>query len=524
MEFEYRATEEMPFDIKYPKGYENWIRETLPAFMFYDRFKKVMHCTRCGYTGDYTDKIRKGDYVICPHCKERLEAMSHTTTRIFSGKTLLHFWKTKKAIYYAEVWAAWEYRYIKPDSFSPKDYSQMREQEENVHIVPLSVGRFSREKQQAWYRSYTYGREWQGWAMREMSTPHLEDQGGYHILYPNTEKVLSKTFINIDRYENYKWPSLLIKELALCAKHPAAEYIVKAGLGDYIQATISDWRRTYIRPNWKAKTLPGFLRIKAQDIDKLRKWDRLDVESIAYYKKLLNYRKKPQLEELELVSKWLEIGALYSGRIKGDAVKLARYFEKQFEKGRYQYDTWLINEYTDYERMIDALGYPIGDDYYRYPKDLKEAHDAATAEYNEHLRQIRQREAAEARKKALEEERLFIESILPKLQKYNMQDGKYLIRALESVEDFKQEGINNHNCVGTYADRALKGKAKIFVLRKAEAPEISFVTIELALDEKSIKQCYGRGNSIPDEEVKAWVDHWLKTVVKGRKKRKENAA
>ena len=117
-----------------------------------------------------------------------------------------------------------------------------------------------------------------------------------------------------------------------------------------------------------------------------------------------------------------------------------------------------------------------------------------------------------------------MKAILPKLQRYNMQDDKYLRRALESVEEFKSEGVNNHNCVGTYADRAMKGKAKIFVLRKIDAPEISFVTIELALDEKSIRQCYGRGNSLPDEEVKTWVDHWLKTVVNGKKKRKEKAA
>ena len=94
MKFEYEVVDKMPFDIKYPKDYEEWIRKSLPAAMFYDRFKKVMHCTRCGYTGDYDYKIRKGDRVICPHCGEELRAMSHTTPRMVSSATFLHFWKT----------------------------------------------------------------------------------------------------------------------------------------------------------------------------------------------------------------------------------------------------------------------------------------------------------------------------------------------------------------------------------------------------------------------------------------------
>ena len=539
MEFEYTPIKDMPFDIKYPKDYEEWIRKTLPARIFYDRFKKVMHCTRCGYTGEYEQKIRKKDRVTCPHCGETFIAQSHTTPRWRSQRTTLHFWKTKKAIYYAEVWAVWDYRYKHDTSEEiwkaiDKSYSQTREQEETVSIIPLSIGRITRNAQQAWERRWNYNGRWSEgkYSMDEQSTPHLVNyQDGNWMMHPNTKKLLSKTFLGPSEFRNIHWPSQLIKELMLHAKYPAAEYVVKAGLGEYIDNTIESWSRTYIRPNGKAKTSPGFLRLSAQDVDKLRKWDQLTIEGIAYYKKLKKYRQKPQLEDLQLLKKWIDIGYLYSGRINGDPVKTARYFEKQNAKGKYSYSDQLVNLYVDYERMLNALGYPADDDYYRYPKDLREAHDKAVDEYNEHLKREAKRlkreakrQLAAARQKKLEEERAFIEGMLPKLQKYNMQDDKYLIRALESVEDFKREGINNHNCVGTYADRAMKGKAKIFVLRKVDAPEISFVTIELALDEKSIKQCYETGNRIPDEEVIAWVDHWLKKVVNGKNRKKRKAA
>ena len=529
MKFEYEVIDKMPFDIKYPKDYEEWIRKSLPAAMFYDRFKKVMHCTRCGYTGDYDYKIRKGDRVICPHCGEELRAMSHTTPRMVSSATFLHFWKTKKAIYFAEVLALWRYEHkrgtqeeIKKAVY--KNYSQTREQEELIEVFPLSIGRISRDKQQGWETRWSYNKGRGVYAMSEMKAPRLVDCSGWWKVHPNTKKLLSKTFLGPDSFRQMGWPSLLIKELTLHAKYPGAEYIVKAGLGEYIDKTVEQWAHTYIRPNWKAKTLPGFLRIKPQDVDKLRKWDMLSVEDIAYYKKALKWRAKPQLEEIKLMKKWLDIGSLYAGRIHGDPIKMARYFERQWNKGRYRFDNSLIGEYMDYERMLDYLGYPADDDYYRYPKDLKEAHDRATDEYNAKIEEERRQLAEKHRQETLEKERLFIEEILPKLQRYNMQDDKYLIRALESIDEFKSEGVNNHNCVGTYADRAMKGNAKIFVLRKVDAPEISFVTIELALDEKSVKQCYGRGNSLPDEEVKTWVDHWLKTVVNGKKKRRNKAA
>ena len=164
MEFIYEVTEDMPFDIHYPKGYEEWIRKTLPACIFYDRFKKVMHCTRCGYTGEYDYKIRKGDRVICPECGEELTAFSHTTPQLGCDATFLHFWKTKSAIYYAEVWAAWNYNYAKANDellkACVKNYSPTREMDETTRIVPLSIGKITRKEQRAWQRwwSYRHGR------------------------------------------------------------------------------------------------------------------------------------------------------------------------------------------------------------------------------------------------------------------------------------------------------------------------------------------------------------------------------
>lgn len=257
MEFEYTPIKDMPFDIKYPKDYEEWIRKTLPSNIFYDRFKKVMHCTRCGHTTEFTDKIYKGSRLACPNCHEVQTAWPHTTPIMRSYRTYLHFWKTKSAIYYAEVWAHWEYRYS-PDVIKKalfKDYSQTREQEEHTKLTLLSFGRLTRTKQQGWERTWYYDISDPKTRAVEQHEIHLEDHSWE--VYPNTERLLSKTFINMSEYKYIRHPALLIKELALHAKYPACEYIVKAGLGAYIAEKASYCGHIYIRPDWNAKNAAG---------------------------------------------------------------------------------------------------------------------------------------------------------------------------------------------------------------------------------------------------------------------------
>ena len=155
--------------------------------------------------------------------------------------------------------------------------------------------------------------------------------------------------------------------------------------------------------------------------------------------------------------------------------------------------------------IINKLDYPK-DDYYIYPKDLSMAHDAAVGEYN----RIQEEEEAK-RNKDLNEQ--FEKKILPEVERFAYKDDIFLIRPLRNKQDFVTEGKNNHNCVATYWDRALKGTSRIFVLRKSETPNISYVTIELTPDNK-LKQCLETGNRLPSDDVKAWVDKWLKCVVR----------
>ena len=112
----------------------------------------------------------------------------------------------------------------------------------------------------------------------------------------------------------------------------------------------------------------------------------------------------------------------------------------------------------------------------------------------------------------------FEKEFLPKLEKMCWRDSKYLIRPLRNRTEFNKEGRNNHNCVASYYERATDGGTSIFVLRKVGAEEESFVTVEVDLKTMELKQCYGKGNRLPEEGVKEWVEKWLVRMMKKLKR------
>lgn len=306
-------------------------------------------------------------------------------------------------------------------------------------------------------------------------------------------------------------PARAVRELALHAKYPGLEYVAKAGLKELIRRKCFG---VYIgfRPSWNADSIPGLLHISPQDVDKLKQWDMWDVDHIANYKYLMKTRRKIRKADLEIFSEQLydarEVKHMenLAGAVIIDPIRTARYLYKQQKKTGVP--KWQLKQfYQDLLRQSASLGYDLRDDYYRYPPDLKQAHDRVMDEY-------RANKAKMERMARREKDAKYQEQILPGLTALSYQDDKYLIRPLESYADFSREGRHNKNCVLSYYDRAVEGQALIFVIRRVEDPKQSFLTVELSKDKSRLVQCYGTGNSLPDKEDREWADNWLEKIVK----------
>lgn len=492
MEYIYRNIENIPVDIEYPDDFENIVTETLEKPIIYNRFKKLAHCPKFGETFEYMETIKKGDWL--PYRGQNRTFMPHTCHPLGSGKTYLWMFYRNETIYFVVAYASWIY--------NGEEVANMRDVTQ-IYIEQIVC--ISREEQfmcayQGAYRG--------GWTKCNDGSIHLINKGYVHNLV--TTEQLQNTFLkymDVDiRFADY-----MIKEAAICAKYPQIEFVKKAGLEDIVKCKITRYP-VYIRPNWRAKSIPEFLGITHQDIEKLKSWGMFDLENIATYK-ILASKGKVKKNHIELVKREFYLSELYENKNTENFVRLATYFEKQ--KKRMKEDSNYINHsikwmYKDYIKQLEELGYPLND-YYRYPKNLKEAHDRISEEYLAKKDKIR-KEADKKRQSKFEKE------FLPRLEKMCWRDSKYLIRPLRNRTEFNKEGRNNHNCVASYYERATDGGTSIFVLRKVGAEEESFVTVEVDLKTMKLKQCYGKGNRLPEEGVKEWVEKWLVRMMKKLKR------
>lgn len=131
----------------------------------------------------------------------------------------------------------------------------------------------------------------------------------------------------------------------------------------------------------------------------------------------------------------------------------------QYEKGLKN-----IHLYADYLHMAEQLNYSIKSKKRMFPKQLKARHgelsrkiviiDDMNTQFAVYLRYL-------------------------ELSKYTYQDDKYIIFPAPSVDDIKEEGKQQGNCVATtYLTPYLQKETEIYFIRKLDNPDKSFITLE----------------------------------------------
>ena len=85
------------------------------------------------------------------------------------------------------------------------------------------------------------------------------------------------------------------------------------------------------------------------------------------------------------------------------------------------------------------------------------------------------------------------------------------IRELLSTEELIDEGRALKHCVYTYADSCVSGKTSIWSLEtEDEGKRKKYLTIELLLGEKLIRQVRGRANRLPTQKEKNMLMRWVR--------------
>lgn len=152
----------------------------------------------------------------------------------------------------------------------------------------------------------------------------------------------------------------------------------------------------------------------------------------------------------------------------------------------YGYD--IISYLRDYSRMaLDVYG----ENYDKYPKNLKEAHDETSALHTVRAMQIDAKRFEETIDKSLE-----------------WSNKEFAIVYPKTADEVVTEGVKLRHCVGSYIQSVVNGECKIIFLRKKEELDKPFVTIEISGG--NIRQARAFANSNPPYDAKMALQDYAK--------------
>ena len=195
--------------------------------------------------------------------------------------------------------------------------------------------------------------------------------------------------------------------------------------------------------------------------------------------------------------------------------QLLKYLFKQTfnTDNKYFHPVELLNDYLN---MCDMLNIKAD----KYPQDIKKAHDDIMSIMNNQKLEAKNEEnkrKLELMNKKIEKIALSCEAILSehKDEEKTEFQKEYTNVFPKTVNDFIQEGINQRNCVGSYAKKVANNKTIVFFVRKKDDPEKSFITAE-CYDGKLYQCKYICNIQVKNGEILTF----LKSIAKNLKKYK----
>lgn len=204
---------------------------------------------------------------------------------------------------------------------------------------------------------------------------------------------------------------------------------------------------------------------------------------------------------------------LLRGRLT--VMRCLRYLERQ-KSG--------ITTLLDYWNMASRAGLDLRDEHVQLPKSLKREHDRLVE-----AERIARNEEEKRRKQAeIEKRRPAFEKTVAPLEAWAWEDAGICIRPVHTEEELIDEGSTLCHCVGTYGATVARGDSCIFFIRRADAPDKPWYTLQVSLNTLTEIQNHGMRNCQPTKEVQEFVGRWLKHVrqlkIAGKKQKKEAAA
>lgn len=410
-----------------------------------------------------------------------------------------------------------------------------------LKVLPAEAYVFARDdcrKLMGWRKSYSGTAGYFASYSRDWSEPQKwhESWGSAGGIFGLTRSLVAgsclpncKLDVYMETFQNEK-PKFPVMYLRLYQQHPNVENLLLSGLPMVLDDLLEEARRF---GDWERENSQGLPRVK--DIrwgevcpDRMlgltKEELRLGREQCwgAFFWRLF-VRTKAHGERLtgEDIRRAWTLGDPNTLDLigQGPVGKSIRYLLKQaledpyLDNGEEEQEEPVPGAYADVTTLLDywaacrALGRNLDDVQVRFPRNLIEAHDAATE----------QRRIAEAKKAE--------KSLAPRFRVRRRQLAKYIFEAdglkiipAGSRAELQKEADSLHHCVWTYAQRHADGKTAIFFIRRTVEPWTPYYTLELDEKTLTVRQNRGLRNCGKTAAVQAFEDLWISWVRAGVKR------
>lgn len=474
--------------------------EVLPSYIIYNNSSHSARCTFCGHEFflDKNENLKRGRQKACPHCRKACTCLpsGNYTIRDTRYAAYADAFGDGMIVRYFELFQNKdEKRYIFEYS---RDYYDKNGNVQSYYFDSYKNSGYMGflPEQVVKKRAYFITPPFKGWTTAAsfyfhsrknlMNTPYK-----YLFLSEAHDCDAFKELVNSNIYA-YIYKSL---------KYPALESLIKCGAFNIAKLIIEN--------NCEKHTLAPFIKVKPLEpspikalglskyiLNRLRKVETLTLK--MFYEVQRIYERDEVLDDavLDFILKFSpreEETDLIMGM--GKCRKTLNYFLKQQKQNPHL----VIRDYYDYLITCRKLSYPLTSNI-RFPQNLMAAHDEVTLLYNKE-----KDEDKNIRYKKLYKE---LSSAYPKLK----IDGLLFI-VPKSPSELILEGEAQHNCVGRlYINRMLDRKSVVMFLRKAESPDIPYITLEINPITKTIVQCRYRYNRPCGDDINSIVNKYLKSL------------
>ena len=350
--------------------------------------------------------------------------------------------------------------------------------------------------------------------------------GTVSICYPWDKSILEDTTAENCKLDLYQdaGGKRLVSYLALWRKRPTVENLLVQGCGRFLAELIDKEKSSGMdrggipklsEVNWKEKRPAQMLGLNKEEFRHMRRmgWSAEDLERYRLVKKVGIRMKLPEDMELLKTRPAYDINLVLEEAPQADFWRTIRYLSRQKSDWR---------TLRDYRRMAAEDGRDLTDNLVCWPRNLAASHQRQIAEREA----IRNGKEAEKRAREQAERKEKFRERLAVLEELSFQQDGLLIRPCADEDELRQEGKELHHCVGSYAKDHASGKTAILFIRKVEAPDKPFFTLEFDEKRQTVRQNRGLRNCDRTPEVAAFERAWLDWLKKGNPKlpKKKGAA